>query len=115
MSDASDNALRAFGMSGMLITDDLRAIESRLRLDLGHARGPTTLNPVDQYPQFEQAVRAEAIAMSSHYEVFYCLEQSIPKLDSQTLHDSVGADWWKSGRSSQDRRGRREPNPARTG
>jgi HEPN superfamily Swt1-like protein len=50
------------------------------------------------YPQFEQAVRAEAAQMSDHYEVFYCLEQAIRKLIAETLEDAAGTDWWNSGK-----------------
>jgi hypothetical protein len=36
--------------------------------------------------------------MSEHYEVFYCLEQSIRKLIVETLEEAAGIDWWNSGR-----------------
>src|SRR5258708_36369771 len=39
--------------------------------------------------------------MSQHYELIYCLEQSIRKLITETLHDAEGADWWNSGKVPQ--------------
>jgi hypothetical protein len=57
---------------------------------------------VAYYPQFEQAVRAEAAEMSEHYEVFYCLEQAIRKLIVETLEDGLGAGWWDSGKVPQN-------------
>jgi hypothetical protein len=40
--------------------------------------------------------------MSEHYEVIYCLEQSIRKLITKTLEDAAGADWWTSGKVPPD-------------
>jgi hypothetical protein len=36
--------------------------------------------------------------MSEHYEVIYCLEKSIRKLITETLHEATGPDWWNSGK-----------------
>src|ERR1700733_10384558 len=97
-----DDFIRSFGMSGYLITDDLKKLEQRFSIDLGHTPKAETASAVAYYPQFEQAVRAAAAEMSQHYEVFYCLEQAIRKLITETLQDAEGIDWWKSGRISQD-------------
>ena len=87
--------IRSFGMSGMLITEELRNVEQRFGLDLGHSFSKSGEDESAQYyPQFEGAVREEAARMSKHYEVFYCLEISIRKLVSETLADSSGPDWW---------------------
>jgi len=56
---------------------------------------------IEGYPQFDAGVRAEAAEMSHHYEVFYCLEQSIRKLITDTLQSAAGADWWNSGKIPQ--------------
>jgi Swt1-like HEPN len=94
--DRADDYIRSFGMSGFLITDDLKNLEERFQIDLGHGPRSVAQNPVEYYPQFEQAVRGEAADMARHYELFYCLEQSIRKLISETLHESAGANWWDS-------------------
>ena len=101
MNDINDS-IRSFGMSGYLITEELKKIEKQFGIELGHAPKPEDASAVEYYPQFEQAVRAEAAEMSQHYELFYCLEQSIRKLITETLHDAAGADWWNSGKVPQE-------------
>lgn len=97
MSDVNDH-VRSFGMSGFLITEELRDIEQRFGIELGHIPKAQRASEVAYYPQFEAAVRAEAAEMSEHYEVFYCLEQAIRKLIVETLEDATSADWWNSGK-----------------
>lgn len=96
MVDVADY-VRSFGMSGFLITNELHQIEQRYGIELGHVPKTEAASAMAYYPQFEQAVRAEAAEMSEHYEVFYCLEQAIRKLIVETLEDGAGADWWNSG------------------
>jgi hypothetical protein len=86
--------IRSFGMSGLLITEELKAVEQKYNIELGHAARSKATSPVEFYPQFETTVRTEASAMAEHYEVFYCLEQSIRKLISETLAEAEGAKWW---------------------
>src|SRR5437016_2429894 len=100
MADLND-LVRSFGMSGYLITDELKKIEEQYGVDLGHLPKPKA-SGVEYYPQFEQTVRIEAAEMSEHYEVIYCLEQSIRKLITETLEDAAGADWWNSGKVPQE-------------
>ncbi len=97
MTRLSDS-IRSFGMSGMLIGEEVRAIERRFGIDLGYVAPRSSLSPVDYYPQFEQSVRNEAAEMARHYELFCCLEKSIRKLISETLQESDGAGWWEGGR-----------------
>jgi hypothetical protein len=85
-------------MSGFLITDEIHNVEQRYGIELGHVTGKAPEEQGEYYPQFEQSVRAEAAHMSSHYELFYCLEQSIRKLISETLNEAAGANWWESGK-----------------
>lgn len=98
----ADDFVRSFGMSGLLICDDLRQIEQRFGLELGHLPKVDPGSAVAYYPQFEQSVRLEAADMSEHYEVFYCLEQAIRKLIVETLEDAEGANWWESVRIPDD-------------
>lgn len=94
----TDDPLRSFGMSGYMITDDLKGLEDRFNIELGHVSRTAAENPADYYPQFEQEIRREAAAMSKHYELFFCLEQAIRKLISDAMQESVGVDWWTSGK-----------------
>lgn len=101
MSDV-DDSVRSFGMSGFLICDELRQIEQRFGIELGHSSKAEVGSAVAYYPQFEQSVRLEAAEMSENYEVFYCLEQAIRKLIVETLEDGEGTDWWNSARIAPD-------------
>jgi membrane-associated protease RseP (regulator of RpoE activity) len=101
MSNTAD-FIRSFGMSGYLITDDLKKVEQKFDIELGHVPKSAVASAMAYYPQFEQAVRTEAAEMSQHYEVFYCLEQAIRKLIVETLEDAGGATWWTTGRIPTD-------------
>ena len=92
------DTIRSFGMSGLLICDELRLIEQSYGIELGHSPKTEAASAVAFYPQFEQSVRLEAAEMSENYEVFYCLEQAIRKLITETLEEAEGADWWNSAR-----------------
>lgn len=97
MIDAEDQ-LRSFGMSGYLVVQDLHEVEQKFNVDLGHGGAALTEAPIDYYPQFEKEVRAEALAMARHYEVFYCLERSIRSMITETLQEAYGETWWESGK-----------------
>jgi Swt1-like HEPN len=96
------DSIRSFGMSGLLICDELRQIEQSYGIELGHSPKTEAASAVAFYPQFEQSVRLEAAEMSENYEVFYCLEQAIRKLITETLEEAEGADWWNSARIPAD-------------
>jgi hypothetical protein len=95
---AVDDLIRSFGMSGYLVTEELRGLEKRFGIDLGHQPAKPAENVTEYYPQFEEKVRREASVMAQHYELFYCLENAIRSLITETLQESAGADWWNSGK-----------------
>jgi hypothetical protein len=97
MNNLTDH-IRSFGMSGFLITDEIKNIEQRYSIELGHSIRPVSDEKAEYYSQFEQAVRLEAENMSRHYALFYCLEISIRKLISETMMESFGANWWDGGK-----------------
>jgi hypothetical protein len=97
MSKTEDH-LRSFGMSGLLVTEDLRSIEKTLGISLGHSDTKRTESITEYYPQFESKLRNEAEEMAKHYELFYCLENAIRTLISETLQESSGLDWWNGTR-----------------
>ena len=94
--------IRSFGMSGYLVTEELKAIEEAHDLDLGHVPRLPDTEERAYFPQFEHAVRSEAASMAIHYETFYCLEKSIRTLIVDTLKDAESGGWWGSGRISSD-------------
>lgn len=89
----TDDYIRSFGMSGLLISEELRGLEQRFNISLGHL-SDTQQDATEYYPQFEQSVRQEAAQMGRHYELFYCLEQAIRKIITETLEEVDGANWW---------------------
>ena len=97
----SENHIRSFGMSAYMISDDLKRIEDRFNIELGHTLRSHSKTPAEYYPQFEQSIRREAAEMSRHYELFYCLENAIRKLITETLHENFGTNWWNSERIPQ--------------
>jgi hypothetical protein len=94
----TDDLLRSFGMSGLLISEELRAIERQHAIELGHQPAKSAETVTNYYPQFEAKVRVEASVMAEHYELFYCLENAIRSLISETLQESAGSGWWDSGK-----------------
>jgi hypothetical protein len=90
----SSHHLRSFGMSGMMITDELRSIEQQYNIELGHVPRAIKQSALEYYPQFEKEVRQQAATMAQYYELFYCLEQSARKLITETMEEAEGTDWW---------------------
>ncbi len=96
-----EDYIRSFGMAGFLITEELRQIEQKYGIELRHTAHSNAPNSVADFPHFEQSVRAEAAEMSQHYELFFCLEQSIRKLITEQLQEAAGVNWWDSGKIPQ--------------
>lgn len=88
------DAVKAFGMTQLLLNDDLGRIEKLYGIELGNSSSATTAVDDIYYPQFDQVVRKEASEMSRHYAVFYSLEKTVRKLVAQAMEASRGLDWW---------------------
>ncbi|MCL4712737.1 MAG: hypothetical protein KJZ73_15965 [Pseudorhodoplanes sp.] len=78
-----------------MITEELKGVEKHFNVELGHQPRALQQSTTDYYPQFEQQVREEAAQMAQHYELFYCLEQAIRKLITETMEEAAGANWWE--------------------
>lgn len=98
MPKRPDSIIRAFGMSGHQLTADMKDIEEKFGVALGHSQGIRKRRQLENYDQFDRDVRAEASLMSEYYEIFYCLEKSIRGLVTDVLEEAEGAEWWKSAR-----------------
>lgn len=103
MPKRPDGFIRAFGMSGLQITANLRHVENDFDLELGHVKAESKSRKSSQYKQFEADLRKDASRMSEFYEVFYCLENSMRQLVENVLIEAEGADWWESSRVDEDR------------
>jgi hypothetical protein len=66
-------------MTNQVVSQELTEIEKKYHLELGHLSPP--LEEDEYYTQFESAVRLEAAEMGKYYEMFYCLERSIRKIN----------------------------------
>ncbi|MBO6562748.1 MAG: hypothetical protein JJ959_19525 [Nisaea sp.] len=98
-----DGLIRAFGMSGLQIVEDLASIEEAYAIDLQSLQGASKSRKSSQYDQFEAELRLEAARMSEFYEVFYCLENSIRKLVKEIMIEAEGANWWHSNRVDENK------------
>lgn len=89
--------LKSFGMTNMLMENDLDKIERKYDITL-RERPRTTETATDieetYFPQFAKALREEAAYMAKNYELFYCLEKTIRTQISELLTDQFGEDWW---------------------
>jgi len=88
-----DDQVKLFEMAAQMSERELDAVEKGLSLDLGRSNRATDRDE-EWYPQFKQAVRREASAMASHYELFYCLERSMRDLVREKMSAERGPTWW---------------------
>jgi hypothetical protein len=79
-----------------MVERELDTLEETLNIDLGREQETELEKDPDYYPQFDEAIRKEAAEMGSHYELFYCLENSIRKLISDRLEAEHGSNWWST-------------------
>lgn len=84
---------RLFGLNNLAVEAEIRSLEERLSIDLGHQDDDSRPDET-YYPQFSAALRQEAASMAIQYRVFYCLENSIRELVSDILLEQHGEDWW---------------------
>lgn len=91
------DAIKAFGMTNQMLSADLSGIADSLGIELGHIITPADKTEEAYYPQFSSRIRAEALRMAKHYELFYCLEQSIREMVDGSLTDSKNTtEWWST-------------------
>jgi hypothetical protein len=89
--------VKSFGMTNMLMENDLDGIEKRFDIQLRDKEvlsGTTKDIEETYFPQFTEALRTEAAYMARNYELFYCLEKTIRNQISSLLEDIHGEEWW---------------------
>ncbi len=92
MPKTVDDILRNFGMANLLAEASLSEVEREHSIDLERSFGDTNLDET-YFPQFDEKIRSQAAKMAAHYEIFYCLEQTIRLLISERLSE-YDEDWW---------------------
>jgi hypothetical protein len=92
----TEERIKLFRLSHELVEADLDKVENEYKIDLGRADETEAEKDEDYYPQFEESIRKEAANMGQHYELLYCLENSIRKLisDKMSVEPTSGKDWW---------------------
>lgn len=88
------DAVKSFSMTNMLLEADLDGIEKEFQIDLGRKTQVERTFEGSYYSQFDQELRQEARSMSTHYELFYCLERSIRRLIVDVIEAGDIDDWW---------------------
>jgi len=96
MNSDGENRVRYFGLNALTIEAAVKRIEKEKAVDFGHREQPAAAIDEKYFPQFDLKVRAEAEAMSAHYRVFYCLENTIRSLVIDILSEAYGDDWWET-------------------
>lgn len=87
--------IKLFHISNSLLDAELKQIEDVYGIDLGRPSPATEGHDDSYYPQFGALLRAEAARMARHYELFYCLENSIREVVAEKLFAVHGPDWWE--------------------
>lgn len=89
---ANENSLKVFLMTNQIINQELKELESTLKIDLGIVDKDQDLEQYFEY--FEYDVRYEAKQMSKYYEIFYSLERTIRQIIIDGMFDAHGEGWW---------------------
>jgi len=90
-----ESILRNFALANIFAEISLDRAEEEYDITLRSKND--TANDSDEiyYPQFSDRIRDEARKMSTHYEIFYCLEKTIRSLISERLREERGENWWE--------------------
>lgn len=92
-TDLPQNIIRLFGMTTLQIKSSIESIEKSHQIKLSPESSELQFDHI-QYSQFDFDIRQRAKRMSFHYEIFYCLENSIRTIIREVLTRRFGQDWW---------------------
>lgn len=51
--------------------------------------------------KFDKKIREEAVTMSNHYEILYCLEKTMRNIVIEVMGDKYGFEWWNKSVSNE--------------
>jgi hypothetical protein len=91
-SDETLDSLRLFGYQNLTAENDLLRLEQS-GIDLGRAQVLKKEELVDT-ELFELEIRKRARRMADFYILYYCIENTIRRLISETLTEKHGPNWW---------------------
>lgn len=84
--------LKVFGMQNLMLETDLIKLEKQ-GIEIGKKENINKSELVD-VELFEMDIRREARKMADFYVLYYCIENSVRRLISETLSEKYGQDWW---------------------
>jgi Swt1-like HEPN len=87
-----EHAIKYFGLNNVALESDLRRVAHEKRIQLRPSRSKT--NRDAYYPQITERIRHDAAVMAQHFELFYCLENSIRDLIRVRLEEKDPKTWW---------------------
>ena len=91
-----EEAIKLFSLSSQQVEKELDGVERQLQIDLGRPKEGQPDQDETYYPQFSESIRNEASLIAAHYELFYCLENSIRALVREKLTAEHGSNWWST-------------------
>lgn len=91
-----EDRIKLFAISQLMIEGEIDQIEKTYHIDLGRHSESASDKDDKYYPQFPEQVRREAREMGLHYELFYCLENSIREIVGDKLAAEHGSAWWEN-------------------
>ncbi|MEW6577021.1 MAG: Swt1 family HEPN domain-containing protein [Pseudomonadota bacterium] len=86
--------LKRFATNNLLINAAFSEVERDYNISLLEKKSESDVIDETYYPQFDERFRAEAAEMAVNFRIFYCLENSIRELISETLEEHFGESWW---------------------
>ena len=92
MKNRDTDKLKLFAMKNLLLETDLSKLE-KSGLEIGHVETIKKDEIVD-IELFEADIRTQARKMANFYVLYYCIENSIRRLISDTLSEKYGVNWW---------------------
>jgi hypothetical protein len=89
----SADQLKIFGMQNLLLESDLAKLEQS-GIEIGHSKTLKKDEVVD-IELFDRDIRQQARKMADFYVLYYCLENTVRRLISESLTAKHGAGWWQ--------------------
>jgi hypothetical protein len=87
-----DHTIKYFGLNNVALENDLRRVAREQKIQLRPSHSNRFRDAY--YPQITERIRHDAAVMARHYELFYCLENSIRDLIRARLVEEEPTNWW---------------------
>lgn len=84
--------IKLFGMQNLMLESDLENLE-KSGIEIGHIQTIRKDEIVDK-ELFELEIRKRAKKMADFYVLYYCLENTVRELITETLQEKYGSSWW---------------------